>query len=440
MGEISFMLNIFQSFFEVIVLACSSLSLLGYNLRGKSGKIILLGLIVSLVLELIRVYFLGFHTILGLLVYTLSVRLIFKITVIRSFVTASFGLILLGLLESMFLPLLSTISGISMEDILYSDLYRTFFSYPLLIILSIIAFVAQKNQWYLINLDLLVISKINMALVIVVLLQMFFFTFLNITNYYNQANFIVYELKSYPLILNLMFVISVIASIVLVKQLFFMAQREAIMQAQEIYLNNIDDLFNSYRAQRHDFHNHLQSLYIMVRNSGNAEALNYLELVLDDFHELNELIRLKNAPVVALLKAKLAVADSKNIDLKLSIKTSLEAIGVKPHELVCILGNLIDNAIDAAECLEAENRKIIVELSRFKNMFIFKISNPYSVISEVILKKLFHENFTTKDISKHSGIGLSTVMKLVNKNKGETKVQCNEQIGTEFTVILPRGE
>lgn len=218
-----------------------------------------------------------------------------------------------------------------------------------------------------------------------------------------------------------------------------MAEGEAIMEIQKQHFMNVDDLFNSYRALRHDFNNHLQTVYEMIAASGNTEAITYLDTILDEHDDLNELIRLKHSALAALLKAKIAVTASKGINFRCSIHTSLENIKIKPHELVNIIGNLIDNAIDAVKGLESESRNISLQVTYSERYFSFMISN-FGVIEKHLLEKIFKETFTTKDISKHSGLGLSTVKKLVIKNNGKIQANSNPEVGTVFTVTLPGEE
>lgn len=434
---------IFQSIPEAIILVGTSLILLGYTIRKKVKVVVFIGVINSLILILIRSFFpFGFHTIIGLFAFSLTLWSILKIDLFRSFIIASFGIVLLGVLESLYIPFLSSILNLSMENILNSTLIRTFITYPHLVTLAIIGVLAERNNWSFIKIDSLVISKSNLALIIVVLLHLFFIAFFNLTFYFNRTSFSFNYLTQIPLIINVFFISSLLVAIISIKRLFSMAEKETLITTQEIYFKNVDDLFNSYRAQRHDFHNHLQAVYAMTANSGNNEAITYLDSVLDDFEELNDLVRLKHSALAALLKAKVALANSKHINLHYSIQTSLENIKIKPHELVNILGNLIDNAIEAIEDndkIAKEAQTLFIEITRQNNQYKFFIANP-GPIKEDNIEKIFDENFTTKNFLKHSGLGLSTVKKLVNKNEGEIILQSNKETGTQFTIILPSAE
>ncbi|MDA8211169.1 MAG: ATP-binding protein [Clostridia bacterium] len=430
---------IFASIPEGMVLVFISLVLLGYIPKGRFIRIFIIAMLNSIILAILRFYFpFGVHTLIGLVILGFSIWKILRIELIKSFIIAVFGLIVLGLVESIFIPLLAKLFSLSIDTIRNNDIVRTFIAYPHLIFISLIGILAWKKEWKLVDLYSLVITKANLAVTLVFLLHIFFVTFINLTSFVDGANFLYANLIRYPVAINLFFVSSLVFSILLIRKLFSMAETEALVKAQEAYIKSINDIIDSFRAQRHDFHNHLQTLYVMISKSGNREALNYLNSVLSDFDELNELIRLKNPAIAALLQAKMALASLKNISLEISVSASLEGLKIKSHELVSILGNLIDNAIEAIDwdSQECKENKITVTLSRFQSFFLFQISNP-GVIPQDDLDNIFSVGFTTKDGSKHSGLGLSTAKKITVKNKGQIAVQSTEGTGTQFTVLLP---
>lgn len=436
MENFNFLPVFFQSIPESIILLSTSLTLFGYKVKNNLRKVMFIGIINSLFLMIIRAYFpFGFHTLFGLVFLSFSLWKQLKINIVKSFIITAFGITILGVLESIFVPVLLQVFDLTMEKVLSQQSLRIIIAYPHLFTLTIISMVAHKTNWHLIDLDSVIISKSNFALIIIVLLHMLFLAFFNLSHYLYEIDIL---FNALPFI-NLFIVTSLILSILLIKRLFLMAEGEATMKIQEQHFKNVDDLFNSYRAIRHDFNNHIQAVYGMIAASGNSEATTYLDSILDEYDELNELMRLKHSALAALLKAKIALTTSKGINFHCSVHTSLENIKIKPHELVNIVGNLIDNAIDAVEDLEAENRYISLQIMYIEGYFSLMISN-FGVIEKHLLQKIFKETFTTKDISQHSGLGLSTVKKLVTKNKGEIRVKSSPETGTVFTVMLPAKE
>lgn len=430
---------LFASIPEGMILVFISLVLLGYEPKGKLKNIFVLSVLNSIILAILRFYFpFGVHTLLGLVMLGFSIWTILRIDLTKSFIIAVFGLIVLGLVESIFIPLLAGLFGLSLDTIRSNDIVRTFIAYPHMIVITLTGFSARRKKWILVDLNSLVITKSNLAMVLVFLLHIFFITFFNLTSFIDRANFLFTSVTMFPITLNLFFVSSLIFSILFIRKLFTMAETEAMVTVQETYIKSVNELFDSYRTQRHDFHNHIQTLYIMIVKSGNEDALKYLELVLNDFEELNELIRLKNPAIAALLQAKTAFAISKNISLQITASSSLEGLKIKSHELVSILGNLIDNAIEAVDRdpNECKDRKVTISISRVQSFFLFQISNP-GVIPQNDLDKIFDDGYTTKDRSIHLGLGLSNVKKLTVKNKGEIAFQSIEGAGTLFTVLLP---
>jgi len=432
----NFLPVVFQSIPEAIILLSTSLTLFGYEVKNNFKTIISISILTSLVLMCIRSFLpFGFHTFFGLIFLSIILWKKLRINIVKALIIPAFGVTVLGVLESIFVPIILQVFDLTMEEVLAQQLLRIIIAYPHLFTFALIGFVSYKYNCQLTDLNSVVISKSYFALIIIIILHMLFLAFFNLAHYLYEVHILS---KALPFI-NLFVVVSLILSTILIKKLFFMAQGEAIMEIQKQHFKNVDDLFNSYRALRHDFNNHLQTVYGMIAASGNAEAAAYLDTILDEHDELNELIRLKHSALAALLKAKIALTASKGIDFHCSIQTSLENIKIKPHELVNIVGNLIDNAIDAVEDLEPENRYISLQIAFSEDCFLFVLSN-FGVIEKHLLEKIFEETFTTKDITKHSGLGLSTVKKLVMKNKGEIRVNSNPETGTEFIVMLPAEE
>lgn len=438
MGNLTLFSVFFQSISEGIILIATSLALLGYNIQDNIKKIILIGTLDGLFLIIVRMYCpFGLHTFIALIFLTITISIVMKIEFIKSFIIGSLGIILIGALECAFVPILLFIFNLPLHSVLENQFLRTFITYPHMIILASIGVLAQKKVWSLIDLNTMLISKKTIILVFLVLLQSFFILFFNIIIVFNQTQLLISIVSQFSLVINVILTVSLVISIILLKKLIYITENEAIMVTQEAYTKNVDDLFVSYRAQRHDFHNHLQTIYNMIHNCKSTEIKEYLDLVIDDFEELNDLIRLKNSAVAALLKAKIAATNSKDINFEIDAQCSLDNMKIKPHELVTILGNLINNAIEAVENSEQKDRQISLELSCFKSFIVFKISTPVLITTLDRSEKIFEQNFTTKNSDKHDGIGLTIVKNLVTKNKGEIDVTSTKKDGTVFSLIFP---
>lgn len=102
-----------------------------------------------------------------------------------------------------------------------------------------------------------------------------------------------------------------------------------------------------------------------------------------------------------------------------------------------VITNLISNARDAL--LEIDDRQRIINISLLNEMnnLIILISDNAGGIDEENLKHIFKENFTTKEIGKGTGIGLSISGSILKSMNGEISVQSQIGKGTTFKIALP---
>jgi hypothetical protein len=123
-----------------------------------------------------------------------------------------------------------------------------------------------------------------------------------------------------------------VVSFVLMRRLFKINEQEAIAKTQEAYLENMDSLLTTVRAQRHDFLNHVQVLSGMLQIKQLNEMDVYMNNLLGEIRTVNQIIRVNNPALSALFNAKMALADSKHIKLEINISTTLDCSRLKTYE------------------------------------------------------------------------------------------------------------
>lgn len=202
---------------------------------------------------------------------------------------------------------------------------------------------------------------------------------------------------------------------------------------QEKVLNQIEDLNNTLRAQRHDFLNHLQVVYSLMEMNEYDEASNYIEKVYEDIKKVNRVLKTSNIAINALLQAKQLDCEERGIVAHLEIATTLDKLIVPSWEMCRILGNLIDNAIDATE--ENVNKLIQIDISEELKNYKFIVKNNGVMIHKDIQDKIFQPGFSTKG-EKGQGMGLAISKGIVDKYRGEIELESNETY-TVFEVTIP---
>lgn len=191
-------------------------------------------------------------------------------------------------------------------------------------------------------------------------------------------------------------------------------------------LNQVENLNNTLRAQRHDFMNHLQVVYSLIEMKEYDEAEKYIDKVFTDIQKVNKVLKTSNPAINALLQAKILFAEKRGIKMNIKVASKLKNLKIPSWEFCRVLGNIIDNAIFALKGNEGE-RFLTVDIYEDVKMYRFKIENNGPKIPHEIKEKIFETGFTTKG-EEGEGMGLAIVKKLLNNYKGDIKVYSDDNI------------
>jgi two-component system CitB family sensor kinase len=203
-------------------------------------------------------------------------------------------------------------------------------------------------------------------------------------------------------------------------------------------LDSVDALTDALRAQQHEFANRMHTVAGLIELGDHQAAIRYALEVSGETAGLAEAIRERiEAPeIAALLIAKTAVAAERDVELVLSEDSRLAHTGIGTNMLLSIVGNLIDNAIDAAATGPGPAR-VTVRLVSCAEKVTLEVSDTGPGVPDELGARIFSDGFTTKsdDERRHRGIGLALVHRLVTRAGGTVTVDCSS--ATTFTVVLP---
>lgn len=206
-----------------------------------------------------------------------------------------------------------------------------------------------------------------------------------------------------------------------------------IIQKQHHYLQCIDSLIKSARSQRHDFINHLQAVYGLIQTSHFSEAREYIQKLWKETRDVSGIIQLKWPEVSALLHRKIAQSAAQQTVMDLDLQTSLAMINMKPYHINVILGNLIDNALEAVIHLSPEERMVALSITEENEAFRMDISNTGPPPGEEVIERFFEPGYSTK--GKGRGHGLSSVNETLSKYGGSVSFMSNP---VTFRVSIPK--
>ena len=182
----------------------------------------------------------------------------------------------------------------------------------------------------------------------------------------------------------------------------------------------------------HDMKNHLVTLRAM---SGEKQE-SYIDGVLKETEGYQDLFDTGIPTLDGLLRAKLSEARAKNVQF--SVNLDLTSVSyVDPVDICAIFGNIIDNAIEASEKLpNPEDRFIELKSGDFADQTAIRIINTY--VADSIRFKDNQTMETTKPDKGSHGIGLSSVLRSVEKYGGVLSTHTTADSRLILTILLPK--
>ena len=196
----------------------------------------------------------------------------------------------------------------------------------------------------------------------------------------------------------------------------------------------LESLNGALRAQRHDFRNHLQVIGGLLEMGESDEAAKYIDRVYGSVGALSAQLRTASPAVNALLRVKMAEAQKRGVAMDVIVRSAWEGLPAQGWEMCRVLGNLIDNAMDALK--DTPSPRVTVTLGEELRALIFSVENNGPKIPMEIREKIFQPGFTTKGGER--GQGLAIVREIIAGYGGELTLESDEN-HTAFCGRLPRG-
>ncbi|MBN2878339.1 MAG: GHKL domain-containing protein [Clostridia bacterium] len=202
-------------------------------------------------------------------------------------------------------------------------------------------------------------------------------------------------------------------------------------QQVERHYDEVKNIYQTMRGWRHDYHNHIQTMKAHMALKQYSELDQYLGALDVDLEKVDTRIKTGNVMVDAILNSKVSLAESRKI--KVNVKAQADKkINVSDVDLCVIIGNLIDNAIDACNEIEnPEDRFIRIYIGRLKQQFYISVAN-----STAEKKRNDTQIFVSRKGGAMHGHGLRRVDTTVKKYDGYINRQ-NEPGVFATEILLP---
>jgi len=448
MDKLSLMVLFLISFPDAILVGLVGLTLLG--IKPTLKQILVIGLVQAIVSNIVRIlpFPFGIHALLQLAALSLLIYYVMRISYRVSLLVALSGFIIFGVIESILAPLLLSITGLSFTEVYNNSLLRFAFFVPEALSMGIVVLLLYRLDYRIAKYRELILRKDSnrspkvgkaLPLLSLFMLQNLLAILLFFSGYTSAAAgkyLFSHDIVYAPILRILIIVILVIAMIATLKRVMALLQDEIQTKADLESLRRVESLVDTIRAQRHDFSNHLQTAYGLLEIGAYQEAREYIASTVADIAVNLDLVHIDNLGIAALLYIKTAMAHKDGVRFELRVNAPLKDLPLTVKDSNVILGNLIDNALEAVSNLP-ENQRFI-ELVAFKDVtnYVLEIKNSRLITDPALSTNIFIPGLSTKD--RERGFGLYSVKQTLDKYHGRIQV-INDPHYTAFRILIPFG-
>lgn len=202
-------------------------------------------------------------------------------------------------------------------------------------------------------------------------------------------------------------------------------------------LDSVRRFAESLRAQAHEAANRLHTVVTMVELGRPAEAVSFATAELELSQALIDrlLSAVEDPALAALLLGKINQAAERGVALTVTADTALDSTApLSAHEAVTLVGNLVDNAIDAAA--RSADRTVTVTVRQEDTHLLVRVADSGPGMSPAAFARAAERGYTTK--SDHAGLGLALVHRLIDRYDGTITTTAAPH--SAVTVRIPRKE
>lgn len=196
------------------------------------------------------------------------------------------------------------------------------------------------------------------------------------------------------------------------------------------HYDEVETMYRKMRGWRHDYHNHIQVLKAHMSLEQYKQASHYLDKLEEDLTTVDTVLKTGNVMVDAILNSKLTMIKEHNIQVNATaiVPQDIEISGI---DLSVLIGNLLDNAMEACmQVKEEKDRFIRIYIDIIKKQLYISVTNSMDGKA-----KRFGSIFVSGKQGNH-GFGLQRIDSIAEKYKGYVNRQTeNGVFATE--VMLP---
>jgi sensor histidine kinase regulating citrate/malate metabolism len=199
-------------------------------------------------------------------------------------------------------------------------------------------------------------------------------------------------------------------------------------------LDVVRGLSESLRSQNHEAANRLHTVVSLIEMGRPEDAVSFATEELEVAQRLTDHVvdAVEEPFLAALLLGKSAQAAERGVELRVSGDLRAGAGPVEPRDLVTVVGNLVDNALDAVA--SREHRRVEVRISGGDEVVTVVVGDSGPGVPPQDADRVLERGWSTK--ANGSGIGLALVGQVARRSGGAVRIATSPLGGAEFTVTL----
>jgi CitB family two-component system sensor histidine kinase MalK len=202
-------------------------------------------------------------------------------------------------------------------------------------------------------------------------------------------------------------------------------------------LSGVKVYAEALRALTHEFKNKIQVILGMIHMRDYDQLILYVSQISNQYQTEVGLAskNIKDPVLAGFILGKLSYARELGCELVLAEECFLPPAANSEivHDLVTVIGNLVDNALEAV--IDYEHKQVVLTLLYEEGELLIEVADHGPGISEKIRKQIFDKGYSTK--ASNRGFGLFLVKRLLEQRGGQLEIYTKEGQGTVFSVYLP---
>lgn len=318
----------------------------------------------------------------------------------------------------------------------YSSLYIA--EYKSETILLVVEIIISKILYFIVVMVLLRFTQKDESIVkiptafyifpLITLISVICFWYVSLNQHLEFKNQIILGIVSALLFLATLFVFfSFQANAQRENKLLLLQQEQDKILTDINYYEILEKQNDNLRAYAHDAKNHLSTIKNL---NDNPEVEMYISKMIERLAEYGKVCHSGNHTLDVVIDKYVTECDLNNIAFEFDIKNN-NLSQVEPYDLVAILGNLLDNALEAAE--QSQDRIISIETDFRNNFSVIIVSNSCDKNPQLSNSEL---PVTTKSNKRLHGFGLKSVRKTIKKYNGDIAFYYDKTAKTFVVTIM----